>query len=290
MKKYILLGILLVMCSTKSFTSEKDSITVDTTMLRNYNDSISYAVGRANAVTGFKEYLSIHFKLDTLYNNFFNKGFKDGYLKGEDKKWNAYISGILAAKMVEEQIISEVQSDLGDKINLNKYMFYKGLTDLLENTDSVMSDSLAELLYYQLKDYQNKQNAQKYKSLGEQFLEENATKEHVQITPTGLQYIVTKKGKGKTPVETDRVLVKYEGKTVDGKIFDRSEQYSPMGVLLVVNQTIKGWIEGLKMMKKGAVYDFFIPYNLAYGESGAGKDIPPYSALIYHIELIDIVK
>lgn len=286
----MIMVIIFTMNSTISLADVKDSITTNTTILHSYNDSISYAVGRANAVTGFKEYLSIHFKLDTLNNNIFNKGFEDGYLKREDKEWNAYISGILAAKMVEEQIISEVQSDLGDKISLNKYMFYKGLTDLLENKDSIMKDSLAELLYYQLKDYQNKQNAQKYKNLGEQFLEENATKEHVQITPTGLQYIVTKKGKGKTPVETDRVLVKYEGKTVDGRIFDRSDQYSPMGVLLVVNQTIKGWIEGLKMMKKGAVYDFFIPHTLAYGESGAGKDIPPYSALIYHIELIDIVK
>ena len=105
-------------------------------------------------------------------------------------------------------------------------------------------------------------------------------------TPSGLKYKVIKKGKGKSPKATDVVLVNYEGKLTDGKVFDSSyERGEPISFPL--NRVIPGWTEGLQLMQEGAVYEFYIPYNLAYGERGAGP-IPPKSDLIFKVELLEV--
>lgn len=106
-------------------------------------------------------------------------------------------------------------------------------------------------------------------------------------TASGLKYRVIKEGTGKSPSATDVVEVNYEGRLMNGKIFDSS--YS-RGVPAVfpLNQVIPGWTEGLQLMKEGGVYEFYLPYNLAYGERGAGDDIPPYSNLLFKVELIKV--
>jgi FKBP-type peptidyl-prolyl cis-trans isomerase FklB len=123
---------------------------------------------------------------------------------------------------------------------------------------------------------------------GAAFLAENAKKEGVKTTASGLQYEVIKEGDGPKPKATDEVKVHYHGTLIDGKVFDSSvDRGEPTEFPL--NRVIPGWTEGVQLMPKGAKYRFFIPYDLAYGERGAGADIKPYSALIFEVELLDIL-
>ena len=121
-----------------------------------------------------------------------------------------------------------------------------------------------------------------------ELLKENAKKAGVTVTASGLQYEVITEGTGRQPKATDTVRCHYEGTLLDGTVFDssyRRDEPCDFGL----NQVIKGWTEGVQLMKEGAKYRFYIPYNLAYGERGAGADIPPYAALIFDVELIKVL-
>ena len=131
------------------------------------------------------------------------------------------------------------------------------------------------------------QVAGKAKEEGEAFLADNAKREGVIVTPSGLQYEVLTAAEGKKPKATDKVKVHYEGTLIDGTVFDSSYRRGE-AISFGLNQVIKGWTEGVQLMSVGAKYKFFIPYNLAYGERGAGAQIPPYAALIFTVELLDI--
>lgn len=125
------------------------------------------------------------------------------------------------------------------------------------------------------------------KEAGERFLEENAKREGVKTTASGLQYEVIEGTIGQKPKATDTVRVHYEGTLPDGTVFDSSyKRGEPISFGL--NQVIKGWTEGLQLMSVGSKYKLYIPYHLGYGERGAGASIPPYSALVFTIELLGI--
>ncbi len=125
------------------------------------------------------------------------------------------------------------------------------------------------------------------KAEGENFLAENAKKPGVKTLPSGLQYEVLREGNGRKPAATDEVECHYEGTLINGQVFDSSYRRGETATF-GLNQVIKGWTEGLQLMQEGAKYRFFIPYNLAYGEQGAGQAIPPYAALIFDVELIKV--
>lgn len=131
------------------------------------------------------------------------------------------------------------------------------------------------------------ENGKKLREEGEAFLAENAKKEGVVVTESGLQYKVINEGTGKQPKATDTVKCHYEGFLINGTVFDSSIQRGEPASF-PLNAVIKGWTEGLQLMKEGAKYRFFIPYNLAYGEAGAAGAIPPYAALIFDVELIEV--
>jgi len=126
------------------------------------------------------------------------------------------------------------------------------------------------------------------KEAGEKYLADNAKKDGVVTLPSGLQYMVLKEGNGKKPSATDKVKCHYEGFLIDGTVFDSSVQRGEPAVF-GLQQVIAGWTEGLQLMQEGAKYRFFIPYILGYGASGAGASIPPYSALIFDVELIKVM-
>ncbi len=126
------------------------------------------------------------------------------------------------------------------------------------------------------------------KQAGEKFLAENAKRAGVTVLPSGLQYEVVSEGSGRKPKATDKVKCHYEGTLVDGTVFDSSRRRGEPAVF-PLNGVIRGWTEGLQLMQEGAVYRFFIPYNLAYGENGAGGSIPPYAALVFEVELIEVL-
>lgn len=125
------------------------------------------------------------------------------------------------------------------------------------------------------------------KAAGEAFLAENGKKDGVVTLSSGLQYQVLKEGNGKKPSATDQVVCHYEGTLIDGTVFDSSYQRNQPATF-GLNQVIAGWTEGVQLMQEGAKYRFFIPYNLAYGERGAGAQIPPFAALVFDVELIEV--
>ena len=127
----------------------------------------------------------------------------------------------------------------------------------------------------------------KSKEEGEKFLAENAKREGVKTTASGLQYEVLEATIGQKPKATDTVRVHYEGTLIDGTVFDSSYKRGE-SIAFPLNGVIKGWTEGLQLMSVGSKYKFFIPYQLAYGETGAGGSIPPYAALIFTVELLGI--
>jgi FKBP-type peptidyl-prolyl cis-trans isomerase len=164
-----------------------------------------------------------------------------------------------------------------------------GLKDILEGQNPKLTLEEAsgriQAVYAEAMAKKAEENNQKE----QQFLSENGRKPGIFTTPSGLQYEVISEGRGAAPVPSDRVLVNYEGTLVDGTMFD-SSYTSGEPVEFGLSDVIPGWSEGLQLMKEGGSYRLFIPSALAYGEQGAGGFIPPYSTLIFKVELISIVK
>lgn len=172
--------------------------------------------------------------------------------------------------------------------------FAAAITDVLENGDLKVTNAEAQTIvqdYFRQQEQRiNAERAEKGKALreaGEKYLADNAKKEGVKTTKSGLQYLVLKEGTGRQPKATDSVKCHYEGFLTDGTLFDSSIQRGEPATF-GLQQVIAGWTEGLQLMKEGAKYRFFIPYMLGYGESGAGASIPPYAALIFDVELIEV--
>ena len=165
--------------------------------------------------------------------------------------------------------------------------FSQGVKDALAGS-SVMERAEIEAVINEFFTRKSQEQAAKAKEEGARFLAENAKKEGVVTLPSGLQYQVLREGNGKKPKATDQVRCHYEGKLIDGTVFDSSYKRGEPAVF-GLNQVISGWTEGVQLMQEGAKYRFFIPYNLAYGERGAGQQIPPFAALIFDVELIEVI-
>ena len=174
-------------------------------------------------------------------------------------------------------------SQLGAK-NINIDDFAQSIKDALSGKEPAVSDEEAQQIVNEFFVEQEKVKSAAAKAEGENFLAENGKKEGVVTLPSGLQYTVLREGNGKRPSATDTVECDYEGTLINGKVFDSSYRRGEHATF-PLNQVIAGWTEGLQLMQEGAKYRFFIPYNLAYGERGAGRDIPPYAALIFDVEL-----
>ncbi len=134
----------------------------------------------------------------------------------------------------------------------------------------------------------NAKSPSENKQAGEAFLVENATKQGIISTDSGLQYEIIEQGEGRTPSATDNVTVHYKGTSLDGKVFDSSYDRGQPATF-PLNRVIKGWTEGVQLMKEGAKFKFYIPSNLAYGERGAGGSIGPNETLIFEVELIKVM-
>lgn len=182
--------------------------------------------------------------------------------------------------------------DMGAE-NINIDDFAQAIKDAIADNKQLGDAEAQALVQEFFKEQEKKQRAaaaerfKEGKAAGEKYLAENAKKEEVHVTESGLQYIVIKEGNGKKPKATDTVVCHYEGQLIDGTMFDSSiKRGEPASFGL--NQVIAGWTEGLQLMQEGAKYRFFIPYHLGYGERGAGASIPPFSALIFDVELIEV--
>ena len=171
-------------------------------------------------------------------------------------------------------------------------MFYRGFTDALRQDTTHFKQDVAEEYFQQKQQADKKAKEEKLygpnRRAGEAFLKENAKKDSVITTASGLQYKVLVKGDGNVPQMSDKVQVHYEGRLIDGTVFDASAKHGDMPAEFQPDQVIKGWTEALTMMPVGSKWQLYIPQELAYGERNMGN-IKPYSTLIFDVELVGIV-
>ena len=191
--------------------------------------------------------------------------------------------------------IAQQLKQMGLKGSLVVEDFAQSIVDVLEGNELKVKNSEAQQIVNSFfAEQERKMNAEKAeagkKALeeGRVFLQNNAGKPGGITTKSGLQYEVLNPGTGKKPKATDKVRCHYEGTLIDGTVFDSSYQRNEPAVF-GLNQVIPGWTEGVQLMSEGAKYRFYIPYLLAYGESGAGGMIPPYATLIFDVELIEVL-
>ena len=250
------------------------------------SDSLSYAMGM-EATNGLIPYLINQVGMDTAYMDKFVEGFKT-YVNKEtnNKEVTAYAAGIQIAKMVNTQMINQAKKHMegvADSVGVD--MFCNGFLAALSKDNTYFNDSTA-ITYVSNK---REEAVKTMTKAGEDFLAENAKKEGVKTTPSGLQYKVLREGNGPVATAQDEVEVKYEGRLINGTVFDSSYKHNPQTTKFRPTQVIKGWTEALTMMPEGSKWELYIPYNLAYGERATGS-IPAYSTLIFQVEVDKVIK
>lgn len=206
-------------------------------------------------------------------------------LKTNDDKMS-YLSGYDLGLKVSSNVKT-------NKFPLRNAAFLAGLKEALEGKDNQLTaEEIKEVVEIFQKmspkssdDQKLAAISEKYKKEGAEFLAANAKKDSVVTTASGLQYKILREGSGASPAETSSVTVHYRGRLINGLVFDESyTRNEPSNFRL--NQVIRGWTEGLQLMKEGSKFEFYIPYNLAYGEQPVGQFIPPGSTLIFEVEMI----
>ncbi|MDE6143564.1 MAG: FKBP-type peptidyl-prolyl cis-trans isomerase [Muribaculaceae bacterium] len=173
--------------------------------------------------------------------------------------------------------------------NLDKADFDEAVHAAFDGKETKMSPEEANQTIQTYLQELTEKKAAEIKAVGDKFLQENLKKENVNVTASGLQYIVEKEGTGAQPSATDEVTVHYTGKLLDGTVFDSSVSRGEPATF-PLNRVIPGWTEGVQLMKEGGKYTFFIPSDLAYGPQGVPNAIPPHSTLIFEVELIKVIK
>jgi FKBP-type peptidyl-prolyl cis-trans isomerase FklB len=191
----------------------------------------------------------------------------------------SYSIGIMVASFYKQQGIGRI----------NDTLVNKAIRDKMNGDSTMLSEQQANQVLMAFIEKAKADKAAESKKLGLAFLAENKTKPGVITTASGLQYMVMKEGTGPKPLATDKVRCNYEGKLIDGTVFDSSiKQGHP--IEFGVTGVIKGWTEALLLMNTGSKWRLFIPSELAYGDQQMGPDIKPGSTLIFEVELLEIVK
>ena len=260
--------------------------------LKSSSDSVSYAAG-VMLTNGLIPYLTQQQHVDTAYMADFVRGFQEAIKADQNPQMKAYIAGMQIADQLNSRMIpGMVEEFTSSPDTIKTDVLVRGFTDALANDSTHFKFKDAELFFKEKEAADKKIKEERLygpnREAGQKFLAENAKKDSVITTASGLQYKVLVKGEGEVPQLTDKVKVHYEGRLIDGKVFDSSIQRGEPAEFMPT-QVIKGWTEALTMMPVGSKWQLFIPYELAYGERNAGQ-IKPYSALIFDVELISIDK
>ena len=291
MKKFTFAAIALIAALAASFSSCGNSPKAN---LKNDIDTVSYTIGMSQT-QGLKEYLVNQLGVDTTYMDAFIKGLNEGAKAGDDKKTAAYYAGIQIGQQISNQMIKGLNRELFGEdstktVSMKNFLagFIAGTTGKNQIMTIEQANEIAQAKVQAIKAREAEKQYGDNKAAGEKFLAENAKKEGVKVLPSGVQYKVNKEGSGEIPADSSTVVVNYEGKTIDGKVFDSSyDRKEP--VTFPANRVIKGWTEALVHMPVGSIWEVYIPQELAYGERSTGQ-LKPFSALIFKIELISIKK
>lgn len=295
MKKILFLTLvfLVASASTTAFARKKKGNkkkveTEQLVQLSTSSDSTSYAAGYAST-RGIQPYLTSRMHVDTAYMADFIRGFRDAVSKADDPATQAYLAGCAIANQAKEQILPSVSNDLvGTDDSITAKPFYEGFAaGVMEDTTVFKMQDASKRIESKAVEARETRN-RIYKKENEIWLANNKTKEGVITMPSGLQYKVLKKGNGVIPKATDKVDVIYEGKTINGKVFDATANHGGKKTdSFRCNQVIKGWTEALTHMPVGSKWEIYIPQELGYGSRSAGQ-IKPYSTLIFTVELVGI--
>jgi FKBP-type peptidyl-prolyl cis-trans isomerase FklB len=262
-------------------------------------DSLTYELGVGQA-DGLKQYMTMQLGVDSTQIDEFIRGMQEGALNDQDAKQNAYLKGLEVGKQVQQMIkglTSEVYGNDSTKtLNINNLL--AGLTDGLKGKATMTSEEALKKFEERLKPLKEKSMEAQYgdnKKAGEDFLAANAKlakkkkKSGIVVLPSGLQYKVLVAGNGPVAKATDKVKVKYEGRLIDGTVFDSTEKHGGEPATFSPGQVIKGWTEALTMMPVGSKWQLYIPQELAYGSRDTGQ-IKPFSTLIFDVEVLEIVE
>ena len=298
MKKTLLLALALVVSASFSpVEAIKKKIKevvfpAQPVVLNNSSDSLSYAAGVA-LTNGLVSYL-LQQKMDTTMMSDFVRGLREGIRSVGDPKQKAYMVGLDIARQVNERMLPGISEEFKDSPDsIISDLLCRGFIDAIEGDSTVFTYDAADKFFTEKRALDKIAKENKLygpnREAGEQFLKENAKKDSVIVLPSGLQYKVLVKGDGEVPLEGQKVQVNYEGRLIDGTVFDASARHGDKPTEFKPNQVIKGWSEALTMMPVGSKWQLFIPYYLAYGNRSAGE-IKPYSTLIFDVELVGIVK
>lgn len=291
MKKLTILAALAITAFMSSCNAQSQKAQIDKDI-----DSLSYAIGTSR-VEGLKEFMLSN-GVDTTLMVQFLEGFHEGATNYEDSKLKARIFGMQIGQLAANDWVISLNNNIfgaDSTMSINRELMLKGFTDALaNNTDAnplalANAKKLVETKQKELKEMSLTKQYGENKAAGEQYLAENKSKEGVQTTASGLQYKVITEGNGEKPTASSEVRVHYRGTTVDGKEFDSSYARKEPAVFRV-GQVIKGWQEALTLMPAGSKWEIYIPQELAYGTNSPSPEIKPFSALIFEVELIEIVK
>ena len=254
-------------------------------------DSLSYMMGVTNA-QGLKDFLVGRMGIDLKYMDDFYKGFQEAAQKISPAD-RAYMAGLQIGQQVGNDAFEGISRQLfgNDSLqSLDKNNFLAGFIAGAEEKAVVTMQEANEYVQTHAEAIKAKALEVKYadnKAAGEKFLAENATKEGVKTTPSGLQYKIIKEGNGEIPTDSSTVKVHYKGTLIDGTEFDSSYKRNEPTTFRA-NQVIKGWTEALTMMPVGSKWELYIPQELAYGARETGGQIKPFSTLIFEVELISV--
>ena len=298
MKKILTIALALVVSASFSTVSaakkEKDKKDAKTEVVKapvkllSGSDTLSYTTGMA-VTNGLISYMQSQLGVDTAYMADFIAGFEEAVKGLNDPRQKARIAGFSIADQVGGRMLSSLRQEADGPDSICDEMFFRGFTDALLGDTTVMTVNKAETLSREKIDANRQAKFAEQIAKGRAFLEENAKKEGVISLPSGLQYKVLKQGDGVVPQTTDKVKVHYEGRLIDGTVFDASSKHGTEPATFRPDQVIKGWTEALTMMPVGSKWQLFIPQELGYGERAAGQ-IPPCSTLIFDVELVGIDK
>ncbi|WP_308268717.1 MULTISPECIES: FKBP-type peptidyl-prolyl cis-trans isomerase [Prevotella] len=259
--------------------------------LKNDVDTLSYAMGMAQT-QGLKQYLA-QMEIDTTYMDAFIKGLNEGANAGDDKKKAAYYMGIQIGQQISNRMVKGINHELFGEdstktISLKNFMagFIQGVKGKKGLMTVEQAGQVAQMKMMSIKAKNMEEQYGPLKKKGEAWMAANAKKPGVKTLPSGVQYKVIKEGAGQMPKDTSVVKVNYEGRLIDGTVFDSSYK-NGQPVTLRANQVIKGWTEALVHMPAGSVWEVYIPQELAYGDREQGQ-IKPYSPLVFKIELISV--
>ena len=253
------------------------------------SDSLSYAAGMM-MTNGLFDFLEKQLGVDTTYMADFVRGFNEVVGSEATPQQKALRAGYQIGQQVKEGMAVRVKQEFTNTPDSIIYpILFRGFADALTGDTTVMKTDAADEFFKAKQQYNQAVLKERLIKEGRDFLAQNAQQPGVITTPSGLQYKVLVKGEGEVPQSTDKVKVNYEGRLIDGTVFDASSKHGNAPATFTPTQVIKGWTEALTMMPVGSKWQLYIPQELGYGERPAGN-IPPYSTLIFDVELVGIDK